>query len=584
MLIPVPIARVCQAAAQPAADLRPAAEEALAFARESQLALEHWAAGLVRTDKLEGLLSQAQHELAAQVQACAAMVQGDRSVAAALRASAERMQELYSELRQAELEGTAYSPYLEVDRLFKVAMNALDGKLAPSQVAGRLQPVASLAYRFEDSMLRFERFYGATPDTQHIRVGLQEIHAGLGAVVEYTRKPERAPLEDGLKLLAAGFQRIHDSLEELEKAAAARQTRWQHLALEELGRACESGDRGLIAATWVSLERVFYGLCASLDGYRGFPYLCLMAMEHALAARSVTDLGQLMNRARENPAAALSELDRALASAIAAVELVNRRRLEELTRYEKAPHFEELREIVYRVQAGEPYQAELTDRVEQFRRRLAELPGGGEMAEIVERQSAALDLMAISPLEGWKALEADVPRLIELKAAAMASAGVEPRPAQSRSCFRCGAANSAEARYCSACRGVLPAVAPVSGPTEYTDISGGEPELPVPRDLKKLEELVQAGDQEAIVREVDVLLARAELLLNDFDQNVVPAANQDQTVAAYAQFFEERVQDLVEGLATMREGSPRRGFEMCRQAGGELMAMKQRLDAARATS
>lgn len=113
------------------------------------------------------------------------------------------------------------------------------------------------------------------------------------------------------------------------------------------------------------------------------------------------------------------------------------------------------------------------------------------------------------------------------------------------------------------------------------------------RDLVRLEELVRQaesgdGDPQAVVREVDSMLQRAESLLHQFDQTVVPAAHQDPTVAAYAQFFEDRVQDFVEGLATMREyagvagtGTLRRGFEMCRTAGGELLAMKQRLDAAR---
>lgn len=579
-LIPAPIARACQAAEQSDSDLPAAAEAALAFARESQVVLEDLATTLVGA---QPLLESIRAELEAQVEACQALAGGGGT--AALRSAAERLQELYFELREAQLSATSYSPFGAVDRFVKIGMNVLDGALPPVHVQSRLPAVATLANTFEDDAYRFERFYGRTPALETVHVGLQEVHAGLGAAAEFVQNGARSTLADSLKLLVAGFGRIQASLAQLEETARARH---DQVVLGELSAACRTGEQRLIRSAWVGLEKTFYGLGAGLDSFRDFPYTGLMAMEHALAQRAVSDLGTLMTRLHGNPQSGLPELEKALAAAVAATELLYRRRQEELERYARAPELEQLRELVFRVGQGECYRHELKERIERFRGRLAEIEPGGELAEIVARQEAALALMESDPPAGWAALEADLPRLMELTEAALASVGVEKK-SSSVSCMRCGAANAPDRRTCTSCQAVLPAVAPTSGPTEYQDIIGGpEPEAPVARELLRLEELVReaesgGSDPAGIAREVDQLLARADSLLNQFDQTVVPVAQRDQTVAAYAQFFEDRVQDFVEGLAVMRDaggpGSLRRGFEMCRQAGDELMAMRSRLSA-----
>lgn len=586
LLIPPPIARVCALAGDPEADLRPAAQEALSFARQSQLMLEHLATSLLRTRQTVELLEQSRLELQAQVDACSALLLGDRGSAAAVRRAAERLLELYFELRQAELGQLAYAPFGPADQFVKVAMNVLDGALPPFHVESRLPAVVTLANSLEDDVRRFERFYGPGPAVDQARAGLQEIQAGLGAALDFARQTERAPLEDSLKLLAAGFQRVHAALRAFDETARGQLKRSKHLVLEELGRALELGDHQLVVDAWHRVEQAFYQLCSGLDSFVGFPYLPLMELEHTLAQRAVRDLGTLMTRAAPRPEQHLQPLELSLTAAVQAVELLYRRRIEELERYRQAPQVEELRELVFRVKTGEAYRDELQHRIGVFRKRL----GDFEPNDLIERQLEALELMENELEAGWKALEPCLEEMIAARAAMP-----EPRTeTRTVSCFKCGTANSPERRTCSACQAMLPAVAPTSGPTEYTDIVGGGPaEAPLPRDLARLEELVRAaeageGDPEAVAREVDALLARAESLLNQFDQAVVPAAHQDQTVAAYAQFFEDRVQEFVEGLATMREyagtagsGTLRRGFEMCRAAGGELLAMKQKLEASR---
>ena len=582
-LIPSLIAR----AIDPSSD-RFAAEQAMAYVRDSLLRLEHLSTHLLRTPRVADLLAQIRAELSVQERGLAALLQGDRSSTVAVRQAAERLLELYFELGQAQLEETLYAPFPPCDQFIKVGMNVLDGHLEPFHIESRLPAVVTLANKLEEDLERFVRFYGTIPAVEQVKTGLKSVHAGLGAALQFARTTERGPLEDSLKLLAAGFGGIHSSLGALDQEARSKMDRFKHLAIEELGRAIELKDHALVVSCWIRVEAAFYQLCAGLDSFAGFPYIRLMEPENSLAQRSVRDLGALMSKAGEHPEHHLPELDATFHAAVTAVELLFKKRLVELERYKDAPQFEELRELVYRVGNGEPFRAELDERIAVFKRRAAELP----MAELAARQTEALELMGTDLEEGWKALEADLPELLAMTEAARKSTGVGSGPA-TVSCFKCGAANAAERRFCSACQAMLPAAAPVAT-TEYTDIvGGGSVEMPVTRDLAKLEALVHAaeagnGDPDAVAREVDAMLVRAEGLLNQFDQVVVPVAHQDQTVAAYAQFFEDRVQEFVEGLATMREyagtagsGTLRRGFEMCRAASGELLAMKQRLDAAR---
>jgi hypothetical protein len=288
------------------------------------------------------------------------------------------------------------------------------------------------------------------------------------------------------------------------------------------------------------------------------------------------------------------------------------RRLERATHpVQEAPLLQEMQVAVGRAMQGQLGPVDFQAALDHFRNLQGDLSQSlrqssglldpedeGRLNHLLMQQVAAGHLMAAWCQDGehqhldqgWTMLAATAPGMVELHRRMRQRLQVGSTASSTTPCLRCGAANPRQARYCQSCSAILPVQA--QGPTEYTDITGGDQApSPTPAHVSRLEDLVlqvehrQAGPDE-VLAVVDGLLASAEQVAHGFQQQVVSQARRDPDAAQYARFFQEQMDLYVDGLATMRlfaedgrEENLSRGLEACRTAGAQLMALQEALKA-----
>lgn len=604
LLLPPALSQLLEAAqalasGQPAA---PAVQAALPAARSFVMGggrlLEQLSPGILRTPRVQELLETGRRGVDDQRRALDALdraaegrsAAGAASAVQALRASTERLHDALRALEAEEREAQVFSPYPELDMLLKVGRNVLDLHVAPPVLAGYWRPAAARVTRLRLAADRFREL--------HERAGaeapLERLEAGLGAASEFLQAGRRLPLEDALRLIGPASVELHEVLRECE-AAAAQKTR----------PAREPLVADLMQASPELAERIRTEIAAMIDdeevrveALRTHPLRALANLQPPTAA---------LERARA--AKAPADLDEALAELRHALH-AQETRVEEARRpVQGAPLLVDLQVLVGRALLGEISVADLHTELDHFRALQSELsaemrrsvglmdPGEeDELQGLLMRQTTGTERLAAfladgDPrhlFEGWAVIAESAPRLIELSEGLRARLQPEAPPTGTM-CFRCGAANPREARYCQKCSAVLPVMA--QAPTEYADITqGAEGPAPVPAHVARLEALVQrvesgeAGPDE-VAAEVDDLLARAERVAQSFQSQVGRAG--DATVREYATFFQEQMELYFDGLHTLRhyaeDGHPDhlyRGLEACRQAGLELMAMRTLIEGA----
>ena len=610
-----------QALADEVRSCLPAARE---FCAEGRGLFRLIAPGLLRTPEVERLLEECAQDLDAQEKAltqleealATAFPSSVGSAAGRLREAATRLAGGYGALHEEEQKEKIYSPFPALDHFLKVGMNVLEGRVPRGELAERFPPVVSLVERLGRDVSRFRALYEAPAVAGSVSELVGTLQAGLGAVVQYFETGKLPALADGLKLLGRGSAALQGGLVEMDRIATTAR-KGSHPYLEELRMAVDRHAEGrlpwlLVRDAWQLVGSTAEHYHRELDAFRRFPlYPFLQGEEGRVRAALDTTVAEL---ARLEPQFAHPGRPD-LAALEASFDLLARRvahlwdRLEEeLVRYAEAPHVEELRERVGRALLGEPSEELLRERLLHFHEVQQGLAGeaaaGGldpalahELTMLFAGQDEGYRVM-LDSLEtrdlaelrrGWEALEATLPRMLELvRGLRQALQAVRDAAPAGPRCLRCGQENARGTRYCTACGAVLPEMA--HAPTEYTDITGGAASSGITGTrLSLLEDLVaraEVGEAEPseVLAEVAALEAMATQVARTLETQVAPAAQGE--AADFAAFFRERVDGFLHGLEWIRAcveagdvSGMWQGLEACRQAGHDIVDLKAQIDA-----
>ncbi|MBI3928239.1 MAG: hypothetical protein HY319_22030 [Armatimonadetes bacterium] len=606
--------------------------EAVSFVQDSGHLYRTLSAGILRTETVEELLNQARLELEAQAEALQKVelaaeegrVHAVREWSQKLRASSERLLELYGKLQEEERKEKVYSPFPELDHFIKTGINLLNGFLEPLAVQNRIPTLMGLAGKLRADVDRFRALHGALEVADRAAGPLDRIAAGVGACIAFVQEGRREALQDGLKLLGSGSVQLAEVLQEFDRVAAGHQQYSSHRPLEELARALTAHreDRvppELVDQTWAAVDAAFHYYDREVRSVRSFSLFPALEEDWKPVSEAVERLRQklepLAEVVRSRPrleSFPLAELDAAFSAVVSGTESLWQRLDNEVKKLQGAPHLEALRDMIGRAIQGNVPRRELREGLEHFKRLQAELlsdlgrsrdAGTQQLAALLATHTAGFDLMERyfedeDPghlRRGWAFIEQSLPRLIEIgqemKERVEAQRAPEEGPRQVL-CFRCGASNTPGRRYCASCNAMLPAT--LETPVEYTDIIGGQEDEQgfQPANLVRLEQLaerVEAGDcsRGELARELDQLLAQADQTRRMFEKQLVPMLGSDAVLTSYATFFAQALAQFVEGLLTMRgfaeEGSLnllRSGLVMALEAGEQLDLMRHKIDQA----
>ncbi|HXE73784.1 MAG TPA: hypothetical protein VNO81_14065, partial [Candidatus Nitrosotenuis sp.] len=503
-----------------------------------------------------------------------------------------------------------YSPFAVLDHFIKTGMNVLEGRATYAQLSSRFPPVVALVGRLQEDLDRYGRLYPEAEAQVAIREAgtvMANLQAGLGAVMEYLQSRRRSALADALKILARSSSYLQAVIDELDRQVRKVRRFSAHPYMESLFRALQTGEANLIRQAWEQVGASVDYYEREIDSVRQFPIFFCLEADWQPVRQSADQVRWIFSQGDpERPQGLpLQALDRAFDGLVAGVERLWQRLEEEIYRFQDAPQLEELRDLVGRALGGGVVRQALADRLQHAqglaRKLAAEIPPGDpvgeEMARLLAMQDAGYEEMARYFQEGdpahlrrgWAMLEATVPRLAELTRGLRQSLGVSaaegPRQVV---CFRCGAQNPPDRRTCRLCQAVLQA--PVQGPTEYVDITGGADYEAVPLHLQELSDLAEAAeagraDPEAVAAQVSRLQGRAGQVRRQYQQQIAPAAPSHPVLGQYARYFEERLNRFEAGLETMaafcQGAGPDvllRGISQCLAAGEEILEMKRRIE------
>ncbi len=585
-------------------DLEQAGRAALSYCRDHRFLFERVAVSIVIDRAVAELQRQYRAELEAQEQALDRLLQAAREgrqrglqdALGTVMSTAGRCQELAAQLRAEEEKRPRFSPVSGVDQFIKVGINVLNGALGPVELESRLSATINVVEGLALNVERFRRLYDR-PDLVHPSVEpLAQMRAGLGAVAQAFKESSPQALLDGLKLLGAGSTGMLTSLRAFEEVARA-QSVMPFVNELRLGqeRLHPEADRELIRQLWSQVEQTFYHYENEVRSVRELSLFPLLEAEWSRTDTATRELGRELTRVAplyaESPRTApLGALEGGFERVRQGLDELWRRLEFEMARLAEAPQFELLRELVLQVSRGRASRQDLERALEHNRNLQEELLSevGGELAELLAAQGEAYAEMArflqdddpAHLLQGWLRLDATLPRMIELVQASRQSLGAQA-PLQV-SCFRCGAVNPPGQGFCRSCKAVLGSS---TGPTEYTDITGGPPRGGSPAHLARLEQLVAGVElgssiREELIAEIDKQMDRADHIWRQFEAQVSPLTGQNEALDAYVHFFIEQMSNYMEGLEAMREGDLHHGLSLCQASGHELVGLKARIEEA----
>ena len=623
LLLPPPLATVleasrCLAAGEAGPEkLQAALPGAYWLVWKASRALEQRSPGLLRAGRIPELLETGKREAEAQWGALKALegalgqVQPAALQRAAedLRAASGRLQEALRALQVEELQGAAFSPHPDFDLFLKIGRNVLDGHVPASALKERYPGVASAVLRLRILSRRFALLHDEPSLAAGLEGALERLEAGLGAALEFLRSGDRVALEDCLRLVGPASVEAHQALAEMEEAATRDRRYATHPLVEELFRARERAlPEEEVRSLWEEAALGLEGEKAQVEGLQGHPLRDLADLDLEHPSRRLEEARSSLHGARAAGLehADLEGLDAAFQGLREAVawQVANLERLQGPV--QGAPFFEELQLLVGLALQGQ-FPAQEVRRALVSCRELQEIlaaeleeasgrmePGEEEiLRHLLERQVEAVECLdqwcedgeGQHLREGWWILAEAAPQLVALNRALRQRLPSTPREAGTP-CMRCGASNPPQSRYCGSCSAVLPVSAPSHAAYTAT-FGGGEAAPATPAQVLRLEELVhrveggQAGLEE-VMAEVDSQLARAAGVAQQFLQQVAPRAQKDPEVLEHAGLFQEQMERYVDGLHSLRlcaeEGHASglyAGLEACRQAGLELVALRQ---------
>lgn len=522
-----------------------------------------------------------------------------------------------SALGELEAERAPQSPMPVIDQFIKLGINVADGHVPPETLRARLPLLVDTIKNVRADIARFEVLYTAPADlVAGAREELSTLEAGVGALFQYFSTGTREALLDCLRLLKAGSARLMERLSGMDEQARA-QSRFSRLVpVEEMARALEAWgmsriDEGALRRVATVLHSLGHLYASQVDQLGRFP-LAFTAREQWEAFRqAIVYLESLarpwFEKLQASPMAAASEpaLLFALRDAYegAATTMATLQAEVEANSHALAgaPRLEELVDCLGRIScaaATVDEAREILDRlVTQQDDLLSEIQQGGPnpstapMEELLLEQRQAVLEMGLylddgdetHLRSGFAQLKATQPRLLALHQETRKAVDAQ-RQARERtvSCFRCGATNPVQNRYCKGCNAVLPTMAP-QDETVYTDIVGGEEVQGESAHLQRLRTLYDlaegGGDLHAIMEELAKFHGQFVTTIADYDRTFGPKleSSEDPRVGEYGRLFRRNLDVLVEGVELMHLGAESanldymaRGLELTLTAGEEM--------------
>lgn len=531
--------------------------------------------------------------------------------------SGGRLVSAMRELKELDKSARIESPLPVVNALIRTAYNVAKGSEKAEALSPWIPLVTTLVRKLEKDIDRFSSLHpGEKEIIKASRKLLQDLKEGVGALAGYIKDRKPVQLADALRLLKYPSTNLFILLKEMDRIAASAAAFSKIPALEEFHRSYSQWKEG--KAEWEMVQGALTGLrfLAKLyddihNGIKAFPFF--YTVENSWTAAEITRIqfqdafDQFLKKLELRPKDLdLAPLKEHLENHSKAIEFLVTQMEAEILKVARAPHIEELKELVGRAINGNIVLEYFAQRVQffaqshqeilnEFGRALRRDPALGEVYDLLEQQGLGMnellnyldDLDKTHLYKGMTLIEKPLPRLLEIQTGVKGV--MEEKVGKKRKiiCIRCGNENPPSSRKCGKCSAMLPfAVAESSADAEML---GGEEGSPV--NIAHIEESVQKFEggeisSRELSMEIKSYINKLEGIRHDFDMRAkgTMGASADPEIKEWSSSFGQNLQAMTQGLETMLlfEQSPDfiyQGMQAFLAAAAELQDMRRTVKA-----